>query len=359
MDFLKRIYNKLRRRESKDFRKSISEEKEQKYLFERKSSIQRNKKDSLFSKNRKGKNVLNAYSSFVQNSKILAGENILSKQIIGWIGALLLLLSIYIVFFSPYLRVSPSHVLVEATTPWLDINIAYRTLEDIYGDNLLFLDEEEVAYSLKEALQNLGHIQIDKLYPNGIKIIMEWTPIKYTTYIAGVQNKFWYMSENGVLIPSDTDNIGTGSLIEMRISSDSLRNELFLDYKQWIDEGMSYLISKIITLLEKEMPELRLKKLYYLYAEQELHIELQNGTKILMILTDENAVEWSKSKDGLEYIKTELIGLKNFHETNKNALINGSIRYIDIRIKNKLFICKEDALCKKNLINIYWQIYAE
>jgi len=92
----------------------------------------------------------------------------------------------------------------------MDINIAYRTLEDIYGRNLLFLDEEKVAYSLKEALQNLGHIQIDKLYPNGIKIIMDGTPIKYTAHIAGISNKFWYMSENGVLIPSDTDTIGTG-----------------------------------------------------------------------------------------------------------------------------------------------------
>jgi hypothetical protein len=182
---------------------------------------------------------------------------------------------------------------------------------------------------------------------------MQGTSIKYITHIAGISTKFWYMSENGVLIPSDTDEISTGSLMEMHISSDSLKNELFLDYKQGIDESTSYLISKIINLIEREMPELKLKKFYYLYAEQELHLELQNGTKILMILTDENASEVSKSKDGLEYIKTELIGLKNFHETDKNALINGSIRYIDIRIKNKLFICKEESICKKNLINIY------
>jgi len=82
---------------------------------------------------------------------------------------------------------------------------------------------------------------------------MESTPVKYKTKISGIPEKFWYMSENGVLIPSDID-INTGSLMDMEITSESLRSELFLEYKQAIEENKSYLIKNIITLFEKNGP---------------------------------------------------------------------------------------------------------
>jgi len=102
---------------------------------------------------------------------------------------------------------------------------------------------------------------------------MQSTPVKYKTKISGISGKFWYMSENGVLIPSDTD-IHTGSLLEMEIASESLRSELFLEYKQAIEENKSYLIKNIITLFQKEWPDLTIAKIRYFQAEREVHLSL-------------------------------------------------------------------------------------
>ncbi len=81
------------------------------------------------------------------------------------------------------------------------------------------------------------------------------------------------MSENGVLTPSDID-INTGSLLEMEIVSESLRSELFLEYKQAIEENKSYLIKNIISLFAKEWPDLIITKIRYFQAEREVHISL-------------------------------------------------------------------------------------
>ncbi len=358
MDFLKNLYKNIRKTGNKNFRDSISSEKKQKYLFERESVIKKRGGAWFFKKNRSGIQYSGIYTNFFQK---LYGNNtssdpLLSKQILWAIGWLLILLSTYIIFFSPYLRVSPSHVLVETTTPWIDINIAYRTLEEIYGRNLIFLSEESVALSLKQALKNIGHLQIDKLYPNGIKIIMESTPIKYRTKISGISGKFWYMSENGVLTPSDID-INTGSLLEMEIASESLRSELFLEYKQAIEENKSYLIKNIISLFTKEWPDLIIAKIRYFQAEREVHLSLTKGTTIIMTLEDDGSDEKLRKADTMEYIKKQLIWLKNYLETNKNIVLDGSISYIDIRIKNKIFVCREKIQCKNNLISIYGSSY--
>jgi cell division septal protein FtsQ len=61
--------------------------------------------------------------------------------------------------------------------------VAYRSIEEIYGKSLFFLDEEEIGYTLKKSLSNLSHVTIDKLYPNGIKILMSSTPITYQAKI--------------------------------------------------------------------------------------------------------------------------------------------------------------------------------
>jgi hypothetical protein len=48
------------------------------------------------------------------------------------IGLILIFLSVYIVIFSPYFKISPNRVIVEAMSPGIDIAIAYRTLESTY-----------------------------------------------------------------------------------------------------------------------------------------------------------------------------------------------------------------------------------
>ena len=53
-------------------------------------------------------------------------------RMLGYIGAVLIMLCVYIFTFSPYFQISPSKVIIESISDGLDINIAYRSIEDIY-----------------------------------------------------------------------------------------------------------------------------------------------------------------------------------------------------------------------------------
>jgi cell division septal protein FtsQ len=94
-------------------------------------------------------------------------------------------------------------VIIEPVTDGIDLSIAYRTIEDIYGKNVFFINEESIAQSLKNDQKNIKEIKIDRLYPNGIKILLSSYPTTFDVKIVGIDNKAWNMTENGVLVPKN------------------------------------------------------------------------------------------------------------------------------------------------------------
>jgi len=127
---------------------------------------------------------------------------------------------------SPYFRVSPSNVLLESKNSGIDINIAYRSIEEIYGKSIFLINEEDIALTLKKSLKNLSHLSINKLYPNGVKILMTSAPIVFEARIFGFE-KTWLMTNNGVLIPKNTtpqtESAVVNQYIHLEIISESLR----------------------------------------------------------------------------------------------------------------------------------------
>lgn len=109
----------------------------------------------------------------------------------GGIGLLLISLTAYIILFSPYFKISPNKVLIQPQTTGIDIGIAYRSIEGVYGENIFLLDEKKIAQEIKENLKNSENIRIDKLYPNGIKIMIKSLPVEFDTSIYGIDNKRW------------------------------------------------------------------------------------------------------------------------------------------------------------------------
>jgi cell division septal protein FtsQ len=89
-----------------------------------------------------------------------------------YIGLFLIFASSYILLYSPYFLISPSKVLIEGLDEGIDISVAYRSIEELYGENIFFIDEAKVALSLKKYQQNISLIRIDRLYPNNIKILL-------------------------------------------------------------------------------------------------------------------------------------------------------------------------------------------
>lgn len=349
MDFLKKILKHLKSKNTDSFRKTVIEEKKKKYLFrDEESQKYTSSRQGFFSKQKK---------HFAPFARILTQKKdehrLLKNHKILWeIWAVLLILSGYIIFFSPYFHVSPSQVLIESGTPGIDLSIAYRSIEWVYGKTLFLVDEKDVANDLKKSLKNISDITIDTLYPNGIKLILRSFPIRSTVSIYWLQ-KEWWLSDNGVLIPRNLT--GTGTFWNIEIISESLRNEIFLDYKQAIAENDMFLIKKILEIFWSEWSQLPIQKIRYFEKENELHIALQNNTIILLTLED----EWNKRDPiiRLASIKKQLTWLELYINKYQKDIEAWSMNYIDARVIKKIFICREQVTCKNNLMWVYGESY--
>jgi cell division septal protein FtsQ len=123
--------------------------------------------------------------------RIVSGDLIRSHvHILSMIGITLISLSTYIIVFSPYFRISPNQVVVESLTPGIDIAVAYRSLERVYGASIFLIDEGRIASDLRDNLSNLAAVSIDRYYPNGIKVLLTGAPILFDTTIMGI-DKLW------------------------------------------------------------------------------------------------------------------------------------------------------------------------
>lgn len=350
MDFLRWIRNFSKKYKNRGFQTEIRKEKQQKYLFRDFAVWIQTKRWGMF---REKKRALKPFTNFfqekiVRNTSYLFGD----QKILWYIGILLLFLCGYILLFSSYFQISPSKVLIENNGDGIDINIAYRAIEDIYGENVFSFDESSLAQNLKKYQNNIEKVSIDRLYPNGLKIVIKSFPILYKANITSRANKFWWLSANGVLIPLGKDKID--SLQAFEIVSDVGEDEL-LEYKSILSESRLLAINKVLEILRQEWSDIRLGKIRYLIQENELHISLENGWKILFALQDFSIN--TKNIDIYANLKNQILTLKAYIKEYRSVLDSDGLVYIDVRIPGKIFICKIKDVCAKNLIRIYWDNY--
>lgn len=353
MDFRNKLKSYIPNWWKKEWKQEVKNEKKQKYL------VKWAHVDDIFKRSRNTnilssqKRKLTAFSSFFQE-KIITGDIFQTYgYIMSIIGAILIFLTGYIVLFSPYFKISPSQVIVEAITPGIDIAIAYRTLEWIYGDSIFLIDEANIASKLKSRLKNITSININRLYPNGIKVLISGAPIVFDTTITGIPDKKWWISKNGIFVPeADLNDIKTQ--YHLNISSRTLIGDFFLNYKQGIEEYNMEIISRIFEIFASEWPDIKLTRSGYFEWENELHVTLESGTKIMLALqNDKEDQSWGIPKNILD----ELVTLRTYISNNRVHINDGSISYIDARIPGKLFICSDKIICQKNLILIYGEAY--
>lgn len=260
--------------------------------------------------------------------------------------------SLYIIAYSSYFDVTPSKVLIESNTDGIDISIAYQTIENFYGRNVFLVNTEDIALELKKYQKNISHITIDRLYPNGLKIILESHPMAFKLHIPGTE-KEWGLSENGILIPKSRVTVLPDKLMEY-ISEDKAGEDIF-EYKEIMSEYTASSIAKISSHIETTWSELKIQSLQYFARENEVHISLLNGGKILIGLKNFGA-KTNASNENI-FLKNEMINLKTFIDNNRDAILPGNFGYIDARVPGKIFICRDKVACKKNLFSIYGDIY--
>jgi hypothetical protein len=251
--------------------------------------------------------------------------------------------------YSPYFLVSPSKILIEWLDEGIDTSIAYRSVEDLYGKNIFFLDEKEIANSLKKYQKNISLIRIDRLYPNNIKILISGYPILFDVSIPSVKEKKWWMTGNGVLVPKDA--IGEVHPYALSYIDPSINNDILLDYRELMTEWETQILKKTIDFFWETWKDLPLEKAIYLKRENEIHMLLKNKLRILFTLQD-----FTKKTGELEnynHLRMQIVSLKTFIDTYKSDILRSKFIYIDARVPGKIFSCREKDICMKNLTTVY------
>ncbi|MBP8017006.1 FtsQ-type POTRA domain-containing protein, partial [Candidatus Gracilibacteria bacterium] len=231
MDFVKNIknfYNKFKKYfENRKFRERIKKEKSQKYLF---VVPEKKRKIFCFIKNKK----------FFSNFTVTVGDNVKNYRYYYLaIGLVLFSLSFYIIFISPYFRISPSKVIIERLDTITDINIAYKSVENFYGQSIFLIDKNDIKKTISGLQKNIKKVEVSRLFPSGLKIIIESYSPQFITNFKGI-DKNYIITSNGVLIyEKNLDK----TLYNLEIVDINLLESGFFDYKEGIDEDS---IKKII-----------------------------------------------------------------------------------------------------------------
>jgi hypothetical protein len=244
---------------------------------------------------------------------------------------------------------SPSKILIEGLDDGIEVSLAYRSIEDLYGKNIFLVDEKEIANTLKKYQKNISLIQIDRLYPNGLKILLSGYPIIFDIQITTIKERKWWMTENGILIPKE--NLEEIPLYSIEYIDPNLSNDEILDYKELLIESDAQTIKKTLDTFQEAWPDITIQKISYLKRENEMHLFLKNNTRILITLQD--FTEKTGETKTYNNVRLQLLWLKAYIEKNREPFINWSYTYIDARIPGKIFSCRDKEVCMKNLKFIY------
>ncbi len=161
------------------------------------------------------------------------------------------------------------------------------------------------------------------------------------------------MSENGVLIPKD--QVKTPQKYKITYHSDTVTDDIFLDYKELLSESKAHIIEKTLAFFETNWNDLKIKKVIFLEKENEVHIVLENETHILFTL--QNFSEKSSESPAYKHLTNQILTLKTFIEKYRTDITAGKYTYIDTRISGKIFSCQEKKVCLANLTLIYGDSY--
>lgn len=255
------------------------------------------------------------------------------------IGIFLITSSTYILFFSPYFRISPSKVIIERMDSITDINIAYKSIEDVYSTSIFSVETDKVLSELTSLQKNIKHAQVSRLFPNGLKIIIESYKPQFFVRFPNSE-KTYVVTNNGILVYQKTNDT---NLYFLDLVDPSFAEMSFIDYKEGVSEEFMPAILKARDLFKATFPTINIAKFAYFKSEREVHVALESGLIVLLRTADD--------------MENQILSLKVYSDKNKDFFNTGDVQYADMRIPGKVFVCKDKALCKNNLKRIYGDYY--
>jgi hypothetical protein len=262
---------------------------------------------------------------------------------IAVVGIVLIASSIYLLGFSSYFRIAASQVVVERTDTLSDINIAYKSLESagVYGASILSIDTDKIRSDIMTLQPNVENVEVDRLYPQGLKIILSSSEPVFSTSLPGEKSSY-LVTRNGVLVYEKSPD---PNLPKFELVNPEFVEAGFYDYRPIADTDTMAKIDEAVRLLTKAFPTVRIEKVRYFAAERELHIPMESGTILIMELDSD--------------VSRQVAGLSVLDNAKPGILERGEYAYIDLRVPLKAFLCRERAVCMKNLKRIYETVYAD
>lgn len=218
-----------------------------------------------------------------------------------------------------------------------NMEIVYESLRDFRWESIFNVSERDIFNKLKDYQDNIRSVKLKISLPNTLKIeVWSFTEL-FNVYL---NDKTYIIVENWTLIPSSQPS---RNLKDLNIIK-NIEWSMFLEYRRIFDPIYITRINQIIKLLNENIVDIKLEKFTYYEIEREIHIETENETLLIF------SIDWFYPIE--EQIKNIVIFNKEREQINKDT-----IRYIDLRVKNRIFYCLNKTLntCNENIKNIYWE----
>lgn len=300
MDFMRRlrsgIQGIIRYWKNRKFRKEIALEKQKRYLFDAKK--QHENTPSLFTLFREKKRFY--YFNTIINTLDRNRDRFRLSFLL--IGAFLIISTSYIAFFSPYFRISPSKVIIERLDSITDINIAYKSIENIYGTSIFSVETGEIFQELTTLQKNIKQVKVSKLFPNGLKIIIESYQPQFFVRFPSLE-KSYILTSNGILVYQKSND---AHLHFLDLVDPNFVEMNFIDYKEGMREEFMKPLIVSRDFFKSTFPTVNIAKFAFFKYEREIHIALESGLVILLRAAPD--------------IENQILSLKVYNDKNKDPI---------------------------------------
>lgn len=249
-----------------------------------------------------------------------------------FIICIIFLIILLFLIFWPLLRVKYIEIIKKDNIT--NMNIAYKAVDNIRNEKIFKINELDTFNKLKSYQDNIKSIDLKIVFPNTIKIEVESYKEVFNININWID---YILVENWTIIPwNHSKNLKFINIIK------NIDKNKFIEYKKIFNPFYIEKINNIISKLEENIINIKIKNLYYYDVERELHIEIENGNILIFSIDDDI--------EPLEQIEKLVIFNKDYSSITDNKII-----YIDLRIKNKIFYCpiESEYQCNENIKSIY------
>lgn len=244
-----------------------------------------------------------------------------------------------IVFFSSFFKLNT--ILVSRDSAYVNPQAIETFLQTQKGKNIFLLDSGELKTQLMEEFPMLSSIEISRLLPQTIRVKVTSYPIFSRIKNESVQKEY-FLNTNGVLVQPDQNQVQKDMLLFTLPSYSELGEEFKDVISPYVDlhEGRKIFTKEYMLFFQKVVDaygknfDTKLTSIAYYPIEKELHVILTSGTQLY----------FSLSKD----LDTQIFLLKTFLiDAKSNVLATGEYQYVDLRVKDKVIMCKKTSACAK------------